>query len=116
MVLLYFIGAFMDKKLFGKSIKNYRKNNKFTQEKLAELINIDTRQVARIEAGESLPSLETFVKISKILKISPNDLLLHKSLENNVNNVLKNDIYDIMSFAKKEQLELIKKLVLAVIY
>ncbi|MBQ8460598.1 helix-turn-helix transcriptional regulator [bacterium] len=106
----------MDKQLFGRSLKNHRKINKITQEKLAELIDIDPRQIARIEAGGSLPSLETFLKITKVLNISPNELLNHKIEENTAENLIKNDIYDILSLAKKEQLELIKKLILAVIY
>jgi len=106
----------MDKILFGKTIKNLRKQNKFTQEKFAELIDIDVRHVARIEAGGSLPSLETFLKITKILGLTPNELLEHKDVAFSPENLLKTDIYDILSLAKKEQLELIKKLVLAVIY
>jgi len=106
----------MDKKLFGQSIKNHRKSHKFTQEKFAELIDIDMRHVARIEAGGSLPSLDTFLKMSEVLGISPNELLNHKQQQNTAENALKNDIYDILAFANKDKLELIKKLVLAVIY
>ena len=106
----------MDRKLFGGSLKTFRKNKKFTQEKFGELIGIDPRQIARIEAGGSLPSLDTFLKMSEILEISPNELLNHKQQQNTAENALKNDIYDILAFAGKEKLELIKKLVLAVIY
>ncbi len=106
----------MNKELFGQSIKNYRKINHLTQEKLAELIEIDPRQVARIEAGGSLPSLDTFLKMVKVFNISPNELLNNKFDENTPENLLKSDIYDILSLAKKEQLELIKKLILSVIY
>ena len=106
----------MDKILFGRSIKNLRKQNKLTQEKFSELIDIDVRHIARIEAGGSLPSLETFLKITKALNISPNELLMHKDVEYTPENYLKTDIYDILSLAKKEQLELIRKLILAVIY
>ena len=106
----------MNKELFGKSIKNYRKSNNLTQEKFAELIDIDARHVARIEAGGSLPSLETFLKISNVLKISPNDLLKYKEGVNISENILKNDIHDILSRANKEQLELIKKIIIAIVY
>lgn len=65
----------MDKKFFGQKIKNLRKLNHYTQEKLSELIDIDVRQVARIEAGESLPSIETLLKMAKVLSVTPNDLI-----------------------------------------
>lgn len=96
--------------------KNLRKLNKFTQEKLAELIDIDVRQVARIEAGASLPSIETLIKISKVLSVTPNDLIfVDKNEQNNIRMSLKSDINDILSLAKEEQLVLIKKLILAVL-
>lgn len=93
--------------------KNLRKLNKFTQEKLAELIDIDVRQVARIEAGASLPSIETLIKISKVLSVPPNDLIfVDKNEQNNIRMSLKSDINDILSLAKEEQLVLIKNLFL----
>ena len=98
---------------FGIKLKNFRKFKKITQEKLAEMIDIDIRQVARLEAGDSLPSLNTILKLCNIFNITPNDLLL--SDENVKTNSIKSDIYDILSLMKPEQLELVKKLILAVL-
>ena len=106
----------MDKRLFGNSLRHHRKHHKLTQEKFSELIGIDVRQVARIEAGESLPSLETLLKMAKILDITPNELLYNKEMSSTPETALKNDIYDILNFAPKDKLQLIKKLILAVIY
>ena len=61
---------------FGEKIRNLRKYKKITQEKLAELIDIDVRQVARIEAGESLPSIPTLLKFCSVLSVTPNDFFL----------------------------------------
>ncbi len=83
---------------------------------MSELIDIDVRQVARIEAGESLPSVETLQKMAKILDVTPNDLLNFDNNETNSSKLsLKSDINDILSLAKEEQLILIKKLILAVL-
>lgn len=106
----------MNRKVFGQKIKNLRKLHGLTQEKLSEIIDIDVRQVARIEAGESLPSVETLINISEVLKVTPNDLLEFLNQDDSKKNRLKSDIYDILSLAKTEQLELIKKLILAVLY
>ena len=46
----------MDKKAFGQKLRNIRKLRKLTQEALAEAIDIDLRQVVRLEAGECQPS------------------------------------------------------------
>ncbi len=83
---------------------------------MSELIDIDVRQVARIEAGESLPSVVTLQRMAKILAVTPNDLLNFENDEaNTIKTSLKSDINDILSLAKEEQLILIKKLILAVL-
>lgn len=105
----------MNRKLFGQRIRTLRKFRNYTQEKLSEYIDIDVRQVARIEAGESLPSLETLLKIVEVLQVTPNDLLNYTNSDDTAVNQLKSDINDILSLAKEEQLKLIKKLILAVL-
>ncbi len=58
-----------NKKLLGKRIKQIRKNAGLTQEKLSELIGIETGSLSGIESGRSFPSLVTLEKISKILNV-----------------------------------------------
>lgn len=55
--------------------ERYRKKSGLTQEQLAEKTNISWRQLQRIERGISIPSLETFAKLIKVLKISNEDAL-----------------------------------------
>ena len=50
-------------------IKEYRKKRGFTQEGLAEKLNISTRQLQRIEKDETKTTIETLRKIRKILSI-----------------------------------------------
>lgn len=100
-------------KEFGNRLRNLRKYKKITQEKLAEMADVDIRQIARLEAGKSLPSISTLLKICNVFSITPNDLLL---CDKNIQiNSTKSDIYDILQLAKPEQLELIKKLILAIL-
>lgn len=58
-------------KCFGERLKVLRKINNFTQEKLAELIGINLRQLARIESGESFITADTLYNICRVLAISP---------------------------------------------
>lgn len=58
------------KEAFGLRLKELRKSNKYTQEVLAEMIDLSPRQLIRIENGENFPSAETIGKISLILNIS----------------------------------------------
>jgi len=67
-------GNFLYKKL-GEKIINIRKNKGITQEKLALLSDIDRTYLARIEKGETNPSLKVLFKICRILKMKISSLL-----------------------------------------
>ena len=58
-----------NKKLLGRRIKELRKRKGLTQERLAELINIETTSLSGIESGRHFPSLPTVEKISKHLDV-----------------------------------------------
>lgn len=55
--------------------KEYRTKRKITQEKLAELINIDIRSYQDIESKKSVPLVSTFAKIVFALDISNEDII-----------------------------------------
>ncbi len=57
------------------TFKTYRETMKLTQEELAELLEISPRQLQRIENKESNPSIKTFRKLIKVLKITDADIL-----------------------------------------
>lgn len=59
------------KKCFGEQLKTCRKIKNLTQEKLAELVGINLRQLARIESGESFITAETLYNLCTVLEISP---------------------------------------------
>lgn len=63
--------------------KKYRKKAKLTQEQLAEKLELSWRQVQRIETGKNDPSLKTFSKMIKILKISDKDILSYLKKKHN---------------------------------
>lgn len=58
----------MDKKRFGKKIKLARVELDLTQAQLAQKINTKQKNISRYETGASLPSIETLVKVAKVLK------------------------------------------------
>ena len=59
------------KKLLGKRIQNIRKSKGLTQEKLAELINIETPSLSYLETGKYAPSIDTLQKLSEVLQVQP---------------------------------------------
>jgi len=60
----------------GKKIKYYRNKCGYTQEKLAEVANIDYKYLQKVE-GKNPPALkiDTMNKLAKALKVSPAKLL-----------------------------------------
>ena len=70
------------KSLFGKRIKELRKEKNLTQEKLSELIGIDTRNLIKIEKGETFPRVQTLEKILETFDITTQELFKYEHLEN----------------------------------
>ena len=56
-------------------IKEYRNLRGFTQEELAEKIEVSWRQLQRIEKNEQDTSVKTLKKIIRILEISDKDII-----------------------------------------
>lgn len=66
----------------GKKIKELRKSKGFTQEKLAELANIDAKHLSKIENGVHKPSYDTLKKLSDILNFNLQDIDRETQTEN----------------------------------
>lgn len=65
----------IEKNDFAQILRNLRKNKGFSQEKLAELINVSSMTIRRWEWGQRVPRLEELKKISEIFGITVNELL-----------------------------------------
>jgi transcriptional regulator with XRE-family HTH domain len=58
----------MDKKKLGKKIKLARVEKDFSQVQLAELIKGKQKSISSYENGIAVPSIETLLKVAKILE------------------------------------------------
>ena len=65
----------MNQKKIGKFIAECRKENKLTQEQLAEKLNITYKAVSKWETGKGLPDASIMMDLCNILDITVNDLL-----------------------------------------
>ncbi len=65
----------MDLKLIGKGIRACRKQRNLTLEVASGLAGIDTSHLSRIENGEYIPQLDTFIRIALALDMQPSALL-----------------------------------------
>ena len=57
------------KELLGLKIKELRKQKKLTQEKLAEMLNLDAGYISKFEVGRNFPTIGTLEKIAKALDV-----------------------------------------------
>ncbi len=67
----------------GTRIKYHRERSRFTQEKFAELLEMETNTISSIERGAVGISLTTLKKICLLLSISSDELLFDINYENN---------------------------------
>ena len=65
-------GDFME---LSKNIYNLRKKNVFSQEYLAEKLNVSRQTISNWELGETSPNPEQLLLLSKTLEVSTDNLL-----------------------------------------
>lgn len=65
----------MDKLSMGDRIKETRKMRGFTQEQLAERIDVTLEYISQIERGLKIPSMQVFMKLIEVLDVSADYLL-----------------------------------------
>ncbi len=61
-------------KELGKKIKKLRKEHGYTQEQLAELVDIDNKHLSKIENGVHLPAYKTIKRLSEVLNFNLQDM------------------------------------------
>lgn len=64
------------KKQFGERVAQLTKYQNISQEKLAEMCNINVNSLSYIETGKSFPSYETLEKLTKALKVTSKELFI----------------------------------------
>lgn len=94
------------KQLLGKRIKELIKQNGISQEKLAELIDVEPTTLSNIVTGRNYPLFSTLEKIIKILDISFSDVFIFehhketKELKDEIINILDNHPEKMQDFYK----------------
>ncbi|MFM8914221.1 MAG: helix-turn-helix domain-containing protein [Flammeovirgaceae bacterium] len=56
---------------FGKNLRGQRLERKMTQERLAELADIDRTYIYRLEAGVRLPSIQVLARLASAFGQTP---------------------------------------------
>ena len=77
--------------MLGKKIKELRKLKKYSQQEMADLLEVKKITYFKYENGEIEVPLSKLLKISEILNVTPNDLL---GFEKEIGMKEKKDFYE----------------------
>ena len=90
----------------GKNIQTIRKSNGYTQERLAEEIEVSVRYIIDIEQDKSKPSYEVLIKICNVFKICM-DQIFCKYIDTKENKSMEYSLagFDKLSKKDKETIE-----------
>ena len=82
------------KELLGLRVKEFRKQKKLTQEKLAETIGVDNGYISKLEVGQNFPSITTLEKIADVLDVELDELFRYTNYKSKNFKEEINMIYD----------------------
>ena len=103
----------MDNRQIGHRIKEIRESRGYTQEQLAEKLNLSVQHISVIERGVKSPRLDTFIKIANILEINADYLL--KDVLQVSSQLTSNELYDMLGQVpekeKRRILEVVRVLI-----
>ena len=88
--------------MIGDNIRNNRKINNMSQEELAEKLDVTRQSVSLWESGQTQPSLDNIIALSKIFGISTDDLLTCKNTEEPVGKSAEQDAAAADAFDRSE--------------
>ena len=90
----------------GKNLQEIRKSNGFTQERLAENIEVSTRYISDIEQDRSKPSYEVLIRFCNLFQVTL-DQIFSEYLKVKENKSLEYSIagYDKLSKEDKKTIE-----------
>lgn len=90
------------KKNIGAIIRASRKRHKLTQYALAEKVNMDEKQLSRLEAGKHFPTLKTLLAITDILD-------MHLADFDDIQDLKDSNFYDLVEILKTATPKELKK-------
>ena len=97
------------KKTLGLKIKELRKKAKLSQEKFSEMVDMNPRQIVRIENGESFPTAENLERIALALRITPQELFYNEAFI--PDETLKQEITKSLNTLNNKELRMIYTLI-----
>ena len=96
-------------KLFGKRIKELRKQSNYTQEQLSEILGLFQKQIGNIETGTTFTTMNNLEKMADVFGVEIQDLFNFSHLKSNEEII--EEINLLINQASDDKLRIIYKIV-----
>ena len=97
------------KKALGLRIRELRKSKNYTQEQLAELINVEPNTISNMECGRNYPNFATLEKTLDVLGSNFLEVFNFEHFDDS--NVLKKKLIDFIDNANEKEIAFLYKMV-----
>ena len=101
------------KELLGARIKEMRKARGLTQERLAEMVDIEQKHVSRIELGKNYPTIDRLEKLAEALNVPLTGFFDFLHLENDGERAM--NIEEMLKELDKDSRKMAYKMIKAII-
>ena len=94
----------------GKFLQLLRKETGFTQEELAEKLNVSRRTVSRWETGTNMPDLDILMELSDLYKVDLREILSGERKSERMNEELKETVLQVADYSNEEKTRLLRRM------
>lgn len=102
------------KKVFGSNLRILRKSRNLTQEKLSELVGMDSQSIKFIETGRTFVSSEVIAKLSNYFNVEPEYFFKNHEYDLTVQDInIKQEINRLLSDCDEALLQTIFNVIVA---
>lgn len=95
-------------RLIGGQIAKCRKERDLTQAQLAEIVNVASETISRLERGVSIPSIQTIDNICRVLQVSLKDLFDFESSRKAKISETEKEVAKVITLLKTRRLDEIR--------
>ena len=100
----------MDLQKIGTFLKELRKEKGFTQEQLAESLNVSRRTVSRWETGSNMPDLDILIELSDFYAVDLRELLSGERRSKQMDKEMKDMVLQVADYSNEEKEKLLRRM------
>ena len=100
----------MDQKKIGSFLRELRKEQRITQEDLAEKLNVSSRTISRWETGSNMPDISLLIEIADFFDVSIPEIINGERKSEKMDEEVKEVAETLSDYADAEKVNIIKEI------